>query len=385
MTRWLAGLSVAAALLAGCAAGQLAQGGSGRNRPAPRPQVRQWAPRPYPIGEVNLIAMGDWGTGDNSQKKVAATLARYVAATGIQFNGALLPGDNFYVRLSGIHDMQWQTLFEDMYDPARLNFPFYGVLGNHDFEQQGKKARYQLEYTYANPRSRWKMPARFYRLDLPDERPLVTVLMLDSNKPKMRREEWKRQLRWIDEQLSDRQGSRWTLCLAHHPLFSNGSHGDNGVLIREWGTLFRKHALDFYVNGHDHDLQHLEIPGWPTSFIIAGGGGRGTTAMRRNNRGPFSRKLHGFAHLQFFPDHAVVRFINGDNGQVVHTLHRDLDGAVSILQTTGRDKPTTQPLRVILGLPERGLEKVKANVPSLDEIKKTLKQAATRPAERNDQ
>jgi hypothetical protein len=154
----------------------------------------------------------------------------------------------------------------------------------------------------------------------------------------------------MDAELSKSDLGEWTAACAHHPIFSNGSHGDNGVLMLEWGKIFKQHKLDFYFCGHDHDLQHLQVKDWPMSFVVAGGGGQGTTDMRRDIRGPFSRKLYGFAHLQFFPQRVDVRFVNGADGKVVHHFIRSSSGQIEILNTTGRDKATTRPLRAIQGL-----------------------------------
>lgn len=312
------------------------------------PVVAKWKAREFPKDQVNLIAMGDWGTGDEKQKTVALTMAQYVERQRVQFNGAILAGDNFYVKMSGVQDYQWQTLFEDMYDAEKLNFPFYAVLGNHDFE--GEKAKIELQYTHLNPHSRWKMYARWYRVDFPDEKPLVSVLMLDSNKPKMSEAQWQQQMRWIDEQLADRQGARWLVAMSHHPIFSNGSHGDNGVLMSQWGPIFQKHKLDFMVVGHDHDLQHLQIGGWHPTFLLCGGGGKSTRDMRRNNRGPFSRKLLGFAHMQFSAEQAEVRFVDARWGTVAHHFKRDKGGKVTLIKDGGLDKATTRPIRHLQGL-----------------------------------
>jgi tartrate-resistant acid phosphatase type 5 len=327
------------------------------------PVVAQWQPRPYPRNEVNLIAMGDWGNGKPIQKTVAQNMARYVAATHEQFNGAVLAGDNFYVGLKGVDDYQWQSVFEDMYDAKILNFPFYATLGNHDFE--GDKARIEREYAQRHPESRWRYPADWYRLDFPLDKPLVTVLMLNSNKQRLNLNQWQDQIRWIDDQLS--HAAPWTVAVAHHPLFSNGAHGDNGVLQVEWGSIFKKHNLSFYICGHDHDLQQLEINGYTTTFILAGGGGQGLTSMRMDKRGPFSRKLFGFSHLQIFPDHAVIRYINGADGALVHEFERDLAGNVSVIATTGLDKATTKPLRAIEGFSE---DEENGDIPKPEESKK---------------
>src|ERR1700761_2394235 len=54
-------------------------------------------------------------------------------------------------------------------------------------------------------------------------------------------------------------------------------------------SLLRRHKVDLYLSGHDHDLQHIEFKGHPTSFVISGGGGAelvGWTTSPRE-RGPW--------------------------------------------------------------------------------------------------
>jgi hypothetical protein len=319
-----------------------------QTRPTSRPRVAPWTQRPFPPHEVNLIAMGDWGRDGKEQKDTARVLASYVDKVGTQFHGLLSVGDNFYVHPKSEYDYLFQSVFEDMYDSKRINFPFYMAFGNHDYERG--KARMELAYAAKNPTSRWKMPARWYRVDFPTDKPLVSALILDSNKPSMSADDWLLQMNWIEQQLADRRGAKWMVACAHHPLFSNGAHGDNGVLQVHWGPIFKKYRLDFYACGHDHDLQHLEIKDWPFSFLIAGGGGSKPTKMRRDLRGPFSKSLNGFAHIQFFPDRAVIQYVNTAIGKVVHHFERTAGGQVNVLVKGGNDKASTQPLKVLLGL-----------------------------------
>ena len=172
-------------------------------------------------GEVNFLAMGDWGSGGAPQKLVAETLASYAQKQG-NIQSVLLVGDNFYGKLSSVDDPTWKSLFEDMYDRKRLPMPFYALLGNHDWE--ANKAQIELDYSKTHPDSRWKMPARWYRLDYP----LVSLFLLDSTRSKFTSKEWADQLAWTDRELANVPRGVWKVCLAHHPLFTNGHHGDNG-------------------------------------------------------------------------------------------------------------------------------------------------------------
>jgi tartrate-resistant acid phosphatase type 5 len=303
--------------------------------------VRAWKPNDYPKDEVNLILMGDWGAGFSQQRMVAKTLTEYVADAGIQFHGLLSLGDNFYVNLRETDDKSWATLFEQMYDPARLNFPFYAALGNHDYEHT--KEYVEQAYTKRYPESRWRLPARWYRLDMPEDKPLVTVLMLDSNKPQLSRADWREQMKFIGAELAKPRTSKWLIVCAHHPLYTNGSHGDNRTLQLEWGPLLEKYKVDFYVAGHDHDLQHLQPFNKTVTHIVSGGGGKKPRPMSRNDRGPFSRALNGFVHLRLTNDHATARFIDSPGGKTAHLFQRLPDGTVQVLGTTGREAPTTKP------------------------------------------
>ncbi len=295
---------------------------------------------------VNLLTMGDWGTGGPAQKRVAAAMAQYVSDSKLPVDGMLLVGDNFYMDIpEGIADPVWQNVFENVYDPAVLKFPFYAVLGNHDY-QHGKDLS-ELAYATAHPESRWKLPARWYRVDFPPVNPRVTVLMLDSDKDLMSAGMWTDEQQWMQQELAKPRGA-WTLCCAHHPLFSNGGHGDNGVLQQQWGPLFVKYKVDFYICGHDHDLQHLQIPNWFTSFVLVGGGGADTKLMRHDDRGPLSRLTHGFANIRFTDQQATVRYIN-EAGKTLHLFTRDKDGTVTVQIAGGEDKAAPNPLRALEG------------------------------------
>jgi len=322
------------------------------------------AQKPKDQREIDLLAMGDWGEGKPAQTQVAQALEKYVAQQKHPISAMLLAGDNFYVPLSGVNDPAWQTLFEKMYDPQKLNFPFYAALGNHDYDQN--KYRIELEYARVHPESRWKMPARWYRIEIPQQNPMVTVLMLDSDQPNLTPVEWALQRKWLESELAKPRIAPWIICCAHHPLFSNGAAADNGILQSDWGTLFKKYHVDFYLCGHEHNLQHLEIPGWETtSFVLVGGGGAHLHPMLRSNRGPFSKSIYGFLHFQLTPDLAAIHYIGTDD-QPLHVFERSKAGAVKVLMTTPSDPAADKPLEVIMGL--------------YDKIQAARTQPSTRPA-----
>ncbi len=284
--------------------------------------------------EVNLLAMGDWGNNGANQKIIAAALKKHVQTSGKTYSGMLLAGDNFYVPLTGVNDPKWRSMFEDLYDPKILNFPFYVSLGNHDYQEN--KHLIELAYSKENPQSRWKLPGLWHRVDLPEKDPLVTVFMLNSNRPLMGEVMWNEQMDWLAAELAKPRKAKWVMAVAHHPFYSNGDHGDNGVLRNAWGALFEKANLDFYICGHDHDLQHIEMKEWKPTFLLVGGGGATTRPMRNDQRGPFSKAMYGFASLEMTEKLASVRFISKD-GETLHAFTRTPAGKVEVLETTKSD------------------------------------------------
>ena len=120
--------------------------------------------------------------------------------------------------------------------------------------------------------------------------------------------------------------------LAHHPMYSDGPHGDHATLIQDWDPLFRKYGVHLYLAGHDHDLQHLELESHPTSFFLSGGGGSGIYNLKISpaHRGPYAQKVYGFSHLSVTKKHMTLRHLDSE-GHILHSFRKSKDGEVTIL------------------------------------------------------
>ena len=112
-------------------------------------------------GVVRFLVLGDAGEGNESQYQVADAMASVCEDQGCDF--ALYLGDNFYdVGVESIDDEQFESKFEQPY--AGLDFPFYVVLGNHDYGLLGNEwsqPSSQVEYTDRS--AKWVLPDRYYR------------------------------------------------------------------------------------------------------------------------------------------------------------------------------------------------------------------------------
>ncbi len=286
----------------------------------------------------HFLMIGDWGwPGDKKpQHAVAEGMKAYVQSPGLKPDGLFLVGDNFYGDFPGGLDCpRWKADFEDVYPADAFPGPCWAILGNHDYDNEPvTKLQAELAYQKARPGTRWTMPAKWYRFTWPAENPVIDCLMLDSNYKNsvvsLTPEERTEQMAWLKAELAKPRRAPWLVAMGHHPLYSNGHHGDTKSLIDDWGPLFQEHGVDFYFCGHDHDLQHLEFAGMRTSFVLSGGGGASLHDVMNKERGPFAEKVYGFTHLQVNREKFTVRHLDADRKQV-HAFSKTPDRKIEIL------------------------------------------------------
>ena len=298
-------------------------------------------------GGLNFLAIGDYGTGSTDQKAVAKAMRDFVSKNGITPDGLLMLGDNFYSAVKEgftTDSKRWQTDIEDMYPSTVFPVPMYAVLGNHDYHDNEGGEKVQLAYA-RKPGVRWTLPAKWYRIDLGGTDPLLTLICLDSNLPtvsgtgknkntgkpraSLTTDEAAAQFSWLKGELI-KPRAPFTLVVAHHPVYSNGDHGDTGPLVKEWEPLLQEHRVHAYLCGHDHDLQHLELEGRFTSHIISGGGGANTRKLQPSHDNvPYGKDVHGFTHLQVQANALIVTHYGVDGG-ILHQFTKRTDGKVEI-------------------------------------------------------
>jgi len=140
------------------------------------------------------------------------------------------------------------------------------------------------------------------------------------------------QLAWLEAELKRPRTTPFLAVIAHHPVFSDGPHGDHPVLIRDWDPLFRKYHVDLYMAGHDHDLQHLEFEGHPTSHFLSGSGGADLYSLKiaPSQRGPYAQKVYGFSHISVTAGQMTLRHLD-QNGRTLHAFTKTPEGKITIL------------------------------------------------------
>ena len=211
------------------------------------PAAQDVAP-PSKEGLLKFAIIGDSGTGDSAQYKVAEQLIAARAKFPYEF--VLMMGDNLYY---GSAQKDYQKKFEQPYKPLLdAGIKFYATLGNHDNTNEKLYKPFNMNgerfYTF-----RPKLGVRFFSLD--------------SNYMD------KSQLDWLAKELAA-SGSDWKIVFFHHPLYSSGgTHGSDTQLREQLEPLFLKNGVDAVFSGHEHFYERIK-PQKGIYYFVSGGAGK---------------------------------------------------------------------------------------------------------------
>ena len=268
------------------------------------PHFLREAPAVFSLGlekrhQVRVLAFGDFGNGSPRQEHLAESMRRLHADK--PFDLAVTLGDNFYpAGMNGPTDPRWQRDFARLYEPMRI--PFYPSLGNHDWILADSPA---AELLHSAKSDYWRMPALRYSFVAGP----VQFFAIDTNLVT------RAELDWLDRELA-RSTARWKIVYGHHPIYSNGAHGDDPTVRDSVLPLLRGRA-SVYLCGHEHDLQHLG-PEAGIHFVIVGGGGATPRTARMGPRSQFAAGKSGFVVIDASKTGLAVTFV----GEDLKPLHR---------------------------------------------------------------
>lgn len=245
------------------------------------------------------------------------------AESGCDFG--LLLGDNFYdTGVSSVDDPQWQTKFEDVY--KNLDMPFYAVLGNHDYGGEGlgiEPQKGQIQVDYMQKSKKWKMPDRHYHFTFGN----TEFFALDTNEQMymLAGDQKKNVASWIASSLAT-----WKIALGHHPILSNGPHGNAGTYegipfipvvsgggVKDFMDEVICGKVDLYLCGHDHSRQYLKSTCKGTELVVSGAGAK-ASKLDQKNPYHFQSLIEGFFYVRIEGNKLTAEFVD-DSGQVEFT------------------------------------------------------------------
>ncbi|HEX4050079.1 MAG TPA: tartrate-resistant acid phosphatase type 5 family protein [Steroidobacteraceae bacterium] len=258
------------------------------------PLSRRWADAEG--ASLSFLAVGDWGRhGQDHQRDVAVRMGESAELLGARFVMAV--GDNFYENgVTGVDDPTWKSSFEDVYTSPSLQVPWHVALGNHDY-----RGNTQAQIDYSAISHRWRLPARWYRFTerTPDQAQ-IDVFVVDTSpmiesyyangarlvKVGDQKANVGVQLAWLDAGLQTSKAD-WKIVVGHHPIYWGGGRrhlsglGADGRprlvsgrldLVERLDPILQRHRVPLYINGHIHDLQHVQLGA--THYVCTGAGSK---------------------------------------------------------------------------------------------------------------
>ncbi|XP_061361842.1 purple acid phosphatase 17-like [Gastrolobium bilobum] len=241
-------------------------------------------------------------------------------------------GDNFYDNgLTSEHDAAFEESFSNIYTAKSLQKQWYSVLGNHDYRGD---AEAQLSPVLKEIDSRWFCLRSFIvdselaEIFFVDTTPFVQEYFTESaghkydwrgiNPPKS----------YIINLLKDLEmalresTAKWKIVVGHHAIRSIGHHGDTQELISQLLPILQANNVDFYMNGHDHCLEHISDTQSPIQFLTSGAGSKAWRGdiKETNRRGlNFFYDGQGFMSVQLTQTYSNVEFYDV-SGKVLHRI-----------------------------------------------------------------
>jgi tartrate-resistant acid phosphatase type 5 len=280
----------------------------------------------YPDG-FNFFVISDWGrNGFNNQKELAEQMANQ--ADSIEPEFIVSCGDNFQVNgVASVEDPLWMSTFEDIYKRPSLHVDWFPVFGNHDY-----KGNSQAEIDYSKISRRWRFTSRYYtfvkqindsvsaRFIFLDTPPLIDEYYKKEGYEDVAKQDSLSQIVWLKAVLANSK-EQWKLVFGHHPIYSSSpKHGNTPEMIQRIKPILEKYKVQFYVSGHDHDLQHLKEKKGKIDYMVTGAGSE-TRPCGTNDITIFSKSVSAFSSITFHGDSLRYTFIDV-SGQPVYSFER---------------------------------------------------------------
>lgn len=287
---------------------------------------------------VKFLVVGDWGRrGQYNQSHVAAMMGLKASLLGPDF--IISVGDNFYPSgLSSPSDKHFSQSFTHAYNAISLQVPWYAILGNHDYgdkcydEEPGcyptgdlfYSPNHQMHSDLAARDWRWNCNRTFVMQLAGDE---VEFFFIDTNpfvqkyysKPwanfsgGLMEQDWHRQLADLEEKLMASR-AKWKIVFGHHPPRSNGHHNNTVELMQHVEPLLQAAGVQAYFAGHDHNLEHIYVPGQTPHYIISGGGSKTERPFIDEAGSHFQWPSSGFVSVVLRDQKMTVEFLGYGTG-----------------------------------------------------------------------
>jgi acid phosphatase type 7 len=238
------------------------------------------APAPDSTDTIRFLAFGDSGGGGSDQYELQEQMLT------VPYDLIIHTGDIAYEEGTLA---QYQANVFDVYAELFRSIPFYPAAGNHDYKTLSAEPFRNVFNLPGDSGEKWYSynwgQAHFVALDTEAD--------------------YKTQAAWLDKDL-EANPRPWKIIYLHRPPYSSGSHGSDTGLRNALAPILKKHGVQLVLAGHDHNYERVK-PQDGTTFVVTGGGGRGTYNVDTSGFTAFSE--------------AVIHFVSGEIKGDELTLH----------------------------------------------------------------
>lgn len=254
---------------------------------------------------VDILVFGDSGDGGSDQYAVLDQMVK------VPFDLILHVGDIAYD--SGTRQEISDHVF-DVYEDLLKHFPIFPATGNHEY---GTEEAAPFREAFVLPENGGERGReRWYSFDWGD----VHVVVLDTELV------GETQARWLDADLAA-SDKPWEIVLFHRPPYSSGSHGPSMVVREHFTPILEKHQVPLVLVGHEHHYERFE-PINGVTYLITGGGGRGTRPVGTSPETAFADGVLQFVQLRIAGDTLALHAVDA-TGREFDSLVLRRPGAVA--------------------------------------------------------
>jgi acid phosphatase len=240
-----------------------------------------------------FVAIGDTGSGSDSQKRVAEQMWRYMQDHPFQL--VLMLGDNIYgnTELTGGGDPKF---FHDKFDVEYQRFlekgvVFHAVIGNHDLQHDGGRSEIEDRRRFGIEGS-----DAYYKFSGPDK--LADFFALNSE---LSGEKERAQVEWFNAAVKKSE-ARWKFVFLHHPLYTiRGQRAPVIALRTAIDAAMKENHVQIALAGHNHMYVRFKPVDGRIQFV-AGGGGRHLAFPRKDPCAEISARKYHFLAVDVYPD-----------------------------------------------------------------------------------
>jgi len=258
--------------------------------PTGEPMTDRLGLKTAPDGDsrISFVAFGDSGYGGLDQANVFAQILRR------PFDLAVHTGDLAYD--SGTRSQLERKVFR-VYKSMLASVPLFPVAGNHDYKT-ADGAPFREVFSLPDNGAPDGLE-RYYSFDWGP----VHFVGLDSEMMD------ETQAAWLDDDLAQTQ-KPWKVVFTHRPAYSSGEHGSSQVFRDLFGDTLEHHGVQLVLAGHEHHYERSK-PINGVTYVVTGGGGRGTRDTSSSSFTAFSIEVLHFVYVTVDSDALRMYAIDG--------------------------------------------------------------------------